>query len=59
MEENKIFREEAVKKFNKPDELTDYLKVLSPKIWVLLVAIIILLIGACVWAYFIYYAKPY
>lgn len=53
--ENNIFRKEVVKKFNKPDDLTDYLKVLSPKIWIILVAIIVLMIGVTIWGYFAYY----
>lgn len=55
--EKGIFREEVIKKFNRPDDLTDYLKVLSPKIWVILLSVVVLMIGALVWGYFVYYVK--
>lgn len=58
MDNNKknIFREKVVNNLSKPDDLNDYLKVLSPKTWVLLLAIIVLMIGALIWGYFVYYA---
>ena len=35
-----------------PDELTDYLKVTTPSVWMLLAAIIVLLAGMIVWGIF-------
>lgn len=49
-----IFREKSIEKMNKPDELTDYIKVSSPKIWILLLSILAILVGAGIWAYFKY-----
>ena len=47
-----IFREKNISKLSSPEQLNDYLKVASPSIWVILSAIIIILIGVCVWGWF-------
>lgn len=44
-----LFREKAVKKASSPEQLNEYIRVTNPGIWVILVAIIILLVGVCVW----------
>lgn len=44
-----LFRENAIKKVSSPEQLNEYIRVTNPGIWVTLVAIIILLIGVCVW----------
>ena len=52
-EDNKknIYREKTLERISTPDQLTDYLKVTNPGIWVLLAAVIILLAGVFVWSY--------
>jgi hypothetical protein len=52
-EENKnnIYREKTLERISTPDQLTDYLKVTNPGIWVILAAVIILLAGVFVWSY--------
>ena len=52
-EDNKknIYREKTLERMSTPDQLTDYLKVTNPGIWVLLAAVIILLAGVFVWSY--------
>ncbi|MDO4940390.1 MAG: hypothetical protein Q4E33_01700 [Erysipelotrichaceae bacterium] len=48
----KLFREKSLKRISSPEELNDYLKVTSPSIWILLTSVIVLLVGALVWATF-------
>lgn len=47
-----LFREDAVKRASSPEQLNQYIKVTNPGVWVSLAAIIILLIGVCVWGVF-------
>ena len=54
MEEQKkpsIFRSETLKRISSPEQLTDYLRVTNPGIWVLLAGIILFLAGVFVWFY--------
>ena len=44
-----IFRKETLERISSPERLTDYLRVTSPGIWIVLVAIIIMLVGFFVW----------
>ena len=44
-----IFRKETLERVSSPEQLTDYLRVTSPGIWIILAAIVILLIGFFVW----------
>ena len=56
MEENEntkkesIFRQKSIDRISSPEQLHDYIKVSSPGAWLVLVAIIIFLVGALVWA---------
>ena len=52
MENNEIFRKKAVERVSSPEQLNDYIHVTSPSIWVALIGIICILIGAIVWAAF-------
>lgn len=45
-----IFRKEAVERISSPEQLTDYLKVTNPGIWILLAAIIIMIGGLFAWS---------
>ena len=50
MEEQKtIFRKKALERISSPDQLTDYLCVTNPGIWVILAAILALLVGLLAW----------
>ncbi len=52
MEEKKkanIFRAETLKRISSPEQLTDYLRVTSPGIWIVLAAVVTLLVGFFVW----------
>ncbi len=46
----KLFRKKALDRISSPDQLTDYLHVTSPGIWLVLLAVIIILCGFAVWA---------
>ena len=46
----KLYRKKNLEKMQTPDELNNYIKTARPVIWILIAALIILLIGALVWA---------
>ena len=52
MEENHqtVFRKKTLERISSPDQLTDYLCVTNPGIWVILVAVILLLAGVFAWS---------
>ena len=52
MEDNQsmIFRKKTIDRISSPEQLTDYLRVTNPGIWVVLVAVILLLAGIFAWA---------
>ena len=43
--EESLFRKNSVEHISSPEQLNDYLRVTSPAIWVVLIAVIILLAG--------------
>lgn len=49
---NNIFREKSMERINSPEQLTDYIRVSNPGVWLLFTAIIVLLTGVCVWGIF-------
>lgn len=44
-----IFRKKNLERINSPEQLDDYIKVTSVSVWVILISIMLILIGACVW----------
>lgn len=46
---NQIFRKKSLDRINSPEQLTEYIKVSNPAVWMLLIAVVILLVGVCVW----------
>jgi len=48
--EKKLFREKSIDRINSPEAMKDYMQVATPGIWMLIVAIAILLLGAVVWS---------
>ena len=44
-----IFRQKSIERIESPEKLNDYLRVTSPTVWIVLAAIIVLLVGVCVW----------
>ena len=47
-----IFRKKSLDKVNSPESLDDYIQVSNPGVWLLLISVIVLLAGACVWGVF-------
>ena len=50
--EESLFRKNSMEHISSPEQLNDYLRVTSPAIWVILIAVILLLAGMLVWASF-------
>ena len=48
--ENQLFRQKSLNRISSPEELHDYMRVTSPKLWMILAAIGVLLIGFIVYA---------
>lgn len=48
--EQPLFRKESVERVSSPEQLSDYLHVTSPAIWVVLAAVILLLASLFVWS---------
>ena len=49
-EQTTIFRKKTLDRISSPEQLTDYLRVTNPGIWVVLVAVILLLAGIFAWS---------
>lgn len=48
--EKKIFREKSLESISSPEKLDNYIHVVGPGVWTVLLAIILLIIGFFVWA---------
>ena len=44
-----MFRKESMDHISSPEQLNDYLRVTTPMVWVILIAVIILLAGMLIW----------
>lgn len=44
-----IFRKKNLDRINSPESLNDYIRVTNPGVWIVIAALIVLLIGACIW----------
>jgi len=47
---SKIFREKSLNKVSSPESLNDYICVVKPAVWAILIAIVVLIAGVCIWA---------
>ncbi len=47
-----LFREKTVAAMDSPESLNDYLRVTSPKVWIVLAAVVMLLVGGILWGIF-------
>ena len=52
MENSSIFRQKSIDKVSSPEKLDDYIRVTTPSVWVTLLAIVLLLVGAIIWGIF-------
>ncbi len=46
-----LFRKKSIEKVSSSEQLNEYIRVTNPGVWMVLTAIIILLIGVCVWGF--------
>lgn len=49
-ERSALFRKKTMDRIASPEDLTDYLKVTNPGVWVVLIAVIVLMAGMIVWS---------
>ncbi len=54
MENNRkgLFRAKSMERIESPESMNDYLQVTSPGVWIVLSAVIVFLIGVCIWGIF-------
>ena len=50
--EDSLFREKARKNISSPEDLSNYLHVTRPSVWLILAAVILMLAGMLVWSSF-------
>lgn len=50
--DSQIFRKKSIEKVSSPEQLNDYVRVSSPGVWMVLLAVVILLAGVCIWGIF-------
>lgn len=46
----KLFREKNIERVTSPEQLNDYIRVTSPGVWLMLGAVLVFLVCACIWA---------
>lgn len=51
-ENNDLFREKSLESIASPEQMTDYIKVIGPGVWIVIVAVIVFLSGVIVWGVF-------
>ena len=49
-EQNKLFRKKALERISSPEQLTDYLRVTGPGVWIILITVMLLLGSLFAWA---------
>lgn len=47
--QNPVFRKKSLDRVSSPEQLNEYIRVSNPGVWMILAAIVILLVGVCVW----------
>lgn len=49
---NGIFRNKSLERVSSPEQLNDYIRVTSPSVWIVLIALVVLLVGMLTWSIF-------
>lgn len=49
---NDLFRKKSLDRVNSPEQLNDYIRVASPGVWLVVLAVLSLLVGSFVWVHF-------
>ena len=47
-----IFRQKSIDRVSSPEQLNDYIRVTTPTVWLVLLALVILLLGMLAWSIF-------
>ena len=47
-----IFREKSLMRVSSPEALNDYIRVTTPSVWFVLIALVVLLVGMLAWSIF-------
>ena len=47
-----VFREKSIERVNQPEDLDDYIRVTTPSVWVVLIAIVLVLAAILGWMVF-------
>ena len=45
-----VFREKSMERVSSPEQLNDYIRVTTPSVWIVLVALVVLLAGMLAWS---------
>ena len=45
-----VFREKSLERVSSPEQLDDYIRVATPPVWLVLLALVILIVGIFVWS---------
>ena len=51
-QESSVFREKSMDRVSSPEALNDYIRVTTPSVWIVLVALVVLLLGMLAWSVF-------
>ncbi len=49
---SKLFREKSMERVSSPEALNDYIRVTTPSVWIVLIALVVLLVGMLTWSIF-------
>ena len=49
---NSVFRQKSMDRVSSPEQLNDYIRVITPSVWLVLLALVILLAGMLAWSIF-------
>lgn len=44
-----LFREKSLERVSSPDQMDDYVRVITPSVWLVLLAVAVLVVGVIVW----------
>ena len=47
-----IFRQKSIDRVSSPEQMNDYIRVTTPTVWLVLLALVILLLGMLAWSVF-------
>lgn len=47
--DNELFRKKSLEKVKSPDNIDEFIRVSNPGVWLLLISVIMLLVGMCLW----------